>query len=1497
MDNKKRNIFFLVIGIVIISIIFIRIYASADEYANKVDIKDAQITSIQTGSEPFDKTNAAGNDVSSSDRVVRSFDTISYDIKFSIKPKENVDVDDLEDRVVFVTMKLSKEDIKYTDFVYESTNRDIDVTISDDKTTITYPIFDVNTYGDFNKIIKLNVKSAPNGYEINPTFIIKESTDKEDGIVLGKVNDIDYYEYNNGKYSSTSSVSGFTNYMPTVVSSKSSVDVLVVSSNQTEIATLNDKNGRYVTFGLALQLLSDNESKGIKGLQLPKGDITFDIDLSSSNGGPLVVDKDFIRPYTNEKVANITPVAMELPYNPSGDITFTKKSDSTYTITISNYDSSTSNVTSTGNIIDNSRTIFSTFAITAFSQREDSDAKNNIVVTMNANKSNSVIAKSEDDKDLKETTINNNTASIINEYKEESDYFISGTFVDKTNFISLSNRVSKERNYASVTRGDEIAYKSSFNFNNNVLKTGIIQMIKIDPDAYEVIKLNKDNDYLLDITCDEKKCNLSKDDFTIKYITGSFDKNNYEVINYSDETMEGNFLNEDKDTIKNQCLNVKNNYNNLNSDQIMNLYGGPCIKAKSDVEQVYNDIKDINGVKVSKIIIETKDNKVLDSNEKIDFIIGLRVRNIKDITQTHQGLTLVKSKNNKNDIYFEPSVSNDVSSVTNYNNYIKTRYEGTNAIVDDKPYADSLKIVSFSSKNSINITNKKSDGTKKLSYNTKDNETLKYKIDVKIDDNSINVGADDVWYIKSLKVTVLLPNTLIYKENNNYMKPVSVISYGDTTRLIYDLSYTKPNKKIDSIYFDAVFKSDIKGANNEVVVQSTVDAINVNNEVDTSVIGSSSAKETIYVTGVDGIIITEDVGSLGSVIEKNGEFNYNLNIYNNSNEDINSLSIMDILPYNNDELESKYEGSYKVKMILPDSLKNVKVSCYNDEGSKVVKEVDSTLNKWEDCNITNDYINTFAFKIDNIKVLANQNLQPIVLQVKTSNNSYSDKYNNKFYAKSEKLIQTESSQAKVRVVNRTISGQVFVDQNKNGIKDDSLYLKDINVSLCKLDSKNQCKDIDNTMTDENGNYKFDKLDIGRYKVNFMYDNERYDVTDRYFTSDETIDSDAYKVSDEEGKAEISSKTNGIKVTKDVEVQSNLDLGLISKTGFEVDIKKGINKVELYQDGKLTTNDYDFLKTISLSVKNTKNIYAKVYYGFVITNNSDTSGYVSMIEEMLPDGMSFNSSYEENKDWFSVDGSVYSDSLKNDLIKPGEQRTLQIALDMSPRQEAGVFLNQVQIVDLTPYIEQEINREDDEYIINNFEIGSSLSYAGVNFHVINDDGKNVTLLADEDEIATTMSHITSSNDVYKWSTSVINEYINTTWLETNSIDKGILVEQSICDDASGLSNASYGGTLSSEGKCQSGVYNNYRVRLLTTNEFDNLVSKLSNVDWLIGTKNYWTMNSEYVSIIQDEYGNTMNSVANQAILINKTTTPISQVATTKATVRPVITVSKENILLQ
>ena len=130
-----------------------------------------------------------------------------------------------------------------------------------------------------------------------------------------------------------------------------------------------------------------------------------------------------------------------------------------------------------------------------------------------------------------------------------------------------------------------------------------------------------------------------------------------------------------------------------------------------------------------------------------------------------------------------------------------------------------------------------------------------------------------------------------------------------------------------------------------------------------------------------------------------------------------------------------------------------------------------------------------------------------------------------------------------------------------------------------------------------------------------------------------------------------------------------------------------------------------------------------------------------------------------------------------------------------------------------------------------------NFGGYNWHVIGDDGTNVTLLMDAGQIKD-MAHCGSNNDssnnctfngshyVYSWDKSIINSYLKNTLYPTIKDKIENIVPVSVCIDPSrGDGVATYGGYLQSEidkiseASC-SKTETDY-VRLITYSEYWNL----------------------------------------------------------------------------
>ncbi len=291
---SKKNIIYislLVIGVLIGSFFVYNLVSLADTDSNKIAIKQATITKIDTGgnsssNDGLDYSNesnytkiegyVAGEDSNQKNRIVRSFDKIVYNFNFSIESKNGSN--DYEERKVTIKVTLPESITKYIAFDADSTSGKCNNGLDEPNGVCTYTFDGIDSYGDFEKQITLYVLGAPNGTTINPKFEIQESTNKDSNylVTLGNIKGDTYnYKYDrekNQNYSTTPTTQGFLNYMPTVVSSKTGKleFEIVGQTGEGQKATYNNKIGRYLTYVIGLKLVGDN-TNGVKGYTMPDG--------------------------------------------------------------------------------------------------------------------------------------------------------------------------------------------------------------------------------------------------------------------------------------------------------------------------------------------------------------------------------------------------------------------------------------------------------------------------------------------------------------------------------------------------------------------------------------------------------------------------------------------------------------------------------------------------------------------------------------------------------------------------------------------------------------------------------------------------------------------------------------------------------------------------------------------------------------------------------------------------------------------------------------------------------------------------------------------------------------------------------------------------------------------------------------------------------------------------------------------------------------------------
>ena len=263
-----------------------------------------------------------------------------------------------------------------------------------------------------------------------------------------------------------------------------------------------------------------------------------------------------------------------------------------------------------------------------------------------------------------------------------------------------------------------------------------------------------------------------------------------------------------------------------------------------------------------------------------------------------------------------------------------------------------------------------------------------------------------------------------------------------------------------------------------------------------------------------------------------------------------------------------------------------------------------------------------------------------------------------------------------------ISGRVWFDENNNGQQDVfekaignlEVMLYDANTQAIAKDSKgNEVR----LTTGTDGKYTFTNLNKGKYNVIVKYDIEEY-APGPYR---------ANKVADSDNNDFVQAKLSGEEVAgcdtitlKDVNVY-NIDLGLSLRNTFDLRLDKRISKVTIVRAGSDTPTIYEYdnveLAKIELPNSNIEGITVIVEYKILVTNQGHVPGYAKSVVDYLPKGMGFSG--EDNKDWYLSNGSVYTTSLANTIINPGETKELKLVLTRQMTNEnTGIVRNTAEI---------------------------------------------------------------------------------------------------------------------------------------------------------------------------------------------------------------------------
>lgn len=307
-----------------------------------------------------------------------------------------------------------------------------------------------------------------------------------------------------------------------------------------------------------------------------------------------------------------------------------------------------------------------------------------------------------------------------------------------------------------------------------------------------------------------------------------------------------------------------------------------------------------------------------------------------------------------------------------------------------------------------------------------------------------------------------------------------------------------------------------------------------------------------------------------------------------------------------------------------------------------------------------------------------------------------------------KAINYEEIENEEKVTKRIV-GQVWKDENNDGIKDEKeTRLSNVEVMLFNNETGKLVTDSNGNIikehTADNGTYTFSNVEKGKYTVIFLYDTANYSATAyRKENVDNTKNSDAV-----DAKITLDGISRVAAITEEIIVSDNIyniDLGLITNAKFDLTLNKTVSKITV-QDSK-GTNEYDCKDTKlakrDLIGKNVNDTTIIVEYKIAVTNEGAVPGYVKKIVDYMPSEMKFSS--ELNRDWYtSSNGAIYNSSLSNTVINPGETKEVTLTLTKKMTEESlGLINNTAEIYeayndlglkDVDSTVANKLSNEDD-----------------------------------------------------------------------------------------------------------------------------------------------------------------------------------------------------------
>jgi hypothetical protein len=178
-------------------------------------------------------------------------------------------------------------------------------------------------------------------------------------------------------------------------------------------------------------------------------------------------------------------------------------------------------------------------------------------------------------------------------------------------------------------------------------------------------------------------------------------------------------------------------------------------------------------------------------------------------------------------------------------------------------------------------------------------------------------------------------------------------------------------------------------------------------------------------------------------------------------------------------------------------------------------------------------------------------------------------------------------------------------------------------------------------------------------------------------------------------------TDTIKLTGSV---ANINIGLKENLNYDLELGKYISKIVVQNSKGTKTYEYEdtTFKKIEINSKQIEGSVVVLEYTIRVKNTGEIAGYVTNIRDYLPSGLTFSS--ELNPDWYLSGQDLYTKSLANERIEPGETKEIKLTLTktmtanntglVNNRAEIAESYNEYGKLDIDSTENNQANGEDD-----------------------------------------------------------------------------------------------------------------------------------------------------------------------------------------------------------